>query len=139
MDQPIESMTPWRLATKVAFRFCLLYFGLYVLCTQMISGLLTWGEGGVPALGTKPPVSSLTFWVIRHVFHDARPLQMQGGSGDKMFDWVQAFVLLCWPRRGTRVLVDRRSQARALLAASTSGSGVFVRFALGSTMIGYGS
>ena len=31
MDQSIKSMTPWRLATKVAFRFCLLYFGLYVL------------------------------------------------------------------------------------------------------------
>ncbi len=138
MDQSIKSMTPWRLATRVAFRFCFLYFGLYVLCTQMISGLLTWGEGGVPALGAKPPVSSLTFWVIRHVFHDARPLQMQGGSGDKMFDWVQALVLLVLAALGTALwsIFDRRREHYSRLHRFFR---VFVRFSLGSTLISYGS
>src|SRR5437763_16987641 len=89
ISHTLGSAVRWRPATNIAFRFSFLYFGLYVVCTQMISGLLTSPWISAPALGAKPPMSTLVFWVIRHVVHDTRTLQMQGGSGDKMFDWVQ--------------------------------------------------
>ena len=30
----------WSLPTRLAFRFCVLYFGLFVVSTQMLGGLL---------------------------------------------------------------------------------------------------
>src|SRR5579864_4653353 len=128
----------WRLATKVAFRYAFVYFGLYVICTQMVSGLVRLPNWGAPNLGTVPPMSALVMWVIRHVFHDHRTLAMVGGSGDKLFDWVLALCLLVIAAVLTCVLsvVDRR---RANYARLHRWFRVFLRFALGSTLISYGA
>ena len=128
----------WRLATKVAFRYAFVYFGLYVLCTQMVSGLVRLPNWGAPNLGTVPPMSALVMWVIRHVFHDHRTLAMVGGSGDKLFDWVLALCLLVIAAVLTCVwsVVDRR---RANYARLHRWFRVFLRFALGSTLISYGA
>src|SRR5215831_12139772 len=66
----------WSLATRVAFRFCFLYFGLYVL-----TDATGWMKG-------------LVVWTATHVFH----VQYQyvttqtTGSGDKTVDWIHAFL-----------------------------------------------
>jgi hypothetical protein len=133
-EPPVE----WRFATKVAFRYAFVYFGLYVICTQMISGLVRLPNWGAPNLSTVPPMSTLVRWVIRHVFHDTRTLAMVGGSGDKMFDWVLALCLLLIAAVLTCVwtVVDRR---RANYARLHRWFRVFLRFALGSTLISYGA
>jgi hypothetical protein len=133
-----EPPIAWRVATKVAFRYAFVYFGLYVLCTQMIGGLVRLPNWGAPNLSTVPPMSTLVMWVIRHVFHDHRTLAMVGGSGDKMFDWVLALCLLLIAAVLTGIwsVVDRRRANYARLHRSFR---VFLRFALGSTLISYGA
>ena len=133
-EPPVE----WRLATTVAFRYAFVYFGLYIICTQMISGLVLLPNWGAPNLGTVPPMSTLVMWVIRHVFDDHRTLAMVGGSGDKMFDWVQALCLLLVAAVLTCAwsVVDRR---RANYVRLHRWFRVFLRFALGSTLISYGA
>jgi hypothetical protein len=133
-----DSPVPWRYATKLAFRYVFLYFGLYVICTQMITDLVHSPHWGAPSFGTVPPMSRLVMWVIRHVFHDDRTLAMEGGSGDKMFDWVLALclVLIAALLTGIWSVLDRR---RATYARLHRWFRVFLRFALGSTLIAYGA
>ena len=129
---------PWRPVTKVAFRFSFLYFTLYVVCTQMLGGLLHTWNWAVPNAGTSPPVSTAVMWVIRRVFRDNRTLAMVGGSGDKMYDWVLTLCLLVSAAVLTMVwsVSDRR---RACYTRLYRAFRVFLRFALGSTLITYGA
>ena len=127
---PLASPLPrWRLATRVAFRFCFVYFGLYILLTQMNF------IPGVPRLIT--PVAPIVFWVIRNVFHDHRTLQVMGGSGDKMFDYVFVLCLFVFAALVTLIwsVFDRR---RVNYARLNKWFRVYVRFGLGTTMLGYG-
>src|SRR5713226_7179587 len=128
----------WRLVTKIAFRCCFLYFILYVVCTQMLAGLLPTRNSGAPNYGARPPVSTAVMWVIRHVFRDNRTLTMVGGSGDKMYDWVLTLCLLVSATLLATVwsVLDRR---RAHYTRLHRAFRVFLRFALGSTLIGYGA
>jgi hypothetical protein len=128
----------WRLATKIAFRWSCLYFVLYVFSTQMLGALLHTSTWGAPNFGARPPVSTAVMWVIRHVFRDDRTLAMVGGSGDKLYDWALALCLVvsvtvlatAWS------LIDRR---RAHYARLHRAFRVFLRFALGATLINYGA
>jgi hypothetical protein len=132
------AVSRWRLATRVAFRFCVLYFGLYVATTQMLSGLIVLPVGDVPDLGELPPVRTIVSWIAAHVFHVSYPLVITGsGSGDKTFDWVHAFVVLLLAAGATTIwsLVARRGDHERLHAWFH----LFVRFALGSTMVSYGA
>jgi len=129
----------WRSATRVGFRFCFIYFSLYVLATQMISGLLPLPVGNVPNIGEHLPLRNVTSWVAVHVFGAVEPLVIStSGSGDKIFDWVQVFCLLSISLVATAVwsLLDRR---RDDYTALHKWFRLFLRFALGSTMILYGS
>ena len=45
---PVAAPVGWQRATRVTFRFCVAYFGLYVLVTQMLSGMLPFPVGGAP-------------------------------------------------------------------------------------------
>ena len=93
---PAVSAPPlnWRLVTTIAFRFCFVYFTIYVVCGQMLRVFLHTWNWAAPNYGVRPPVSTVVLWVFRHVFHDDRTLTMFGGSGDKLYDWVLAFCLL---------------------------------------------
>jgi hypothetical protein len=131
VEQPVR----WSLATRIAFRFCALYFGLYVLTTQMLGGLLLVPIGlqlGATGL-LKGPVS----WTASHVFHASGFVTVLTGSGDKLIDWVHAFCLLVVAAVVTAAwsAVDRR---RANYATAHKWFHVFMRFAVGSTMAGYG-
>jgi uncharacterized membrane protein YphA (DoxX/SURF4 family) len=124
----------WRPATRVAFRFFAIYFGLYVAMTQMVGGLIVLPIGSLPRIGQV--MNPLVAWTGAHVFH-VTSNYVQSGSGDKLYDWVQAFCILMIAVAGTigwSVLDRRRTQYDRAYRWCR----VFLRFALGSTLIGYG-
>ncbi len=138
------SLPPWRPATRVAFRFFAIYFTMYVVATQMLGGLLviptpgwisrrlSWGFEHL----FQTPMEHVVIAAGRRVFHTAINI-VPTGSGDTMFDWVQVFCLLVLAVIGTVVwsVLDRRRQR---YDRAYRWFRVFLRFALGSTMIGYG-
>ena len=111
----------WRPATRLAFRLSATYFALYVLPAQM------------------PPVRALVSWVASHVFNVRHALVVTGsGSGDKTFDWVHAFTALVASLVITAVwsTLDRR---REHYSAALPWVRLAARFALGATMVSYGT
>jgi hypothetical protein len=132
----VEPQPRWSLATRIAFRFCFLYFSLYVVSTQMLGGLLPFNW--VRNLGSTPFFQRIVTWAGVRVFHLAAPPSFQiTGSGDKTVDYLQVFVLLVTAGAATVVwsLVDRR---RADYRGLNRWFRVFMRFSVGTTMIGYG-
>lgn len=127
----------WHLATRLAFRWTVLYFTLYVWFTQMLSSLFVLPAGNVPPLGVLPPMTTLVEFTASHLFRVTQPLVRVSGSGDKTYDWVQAFCLVVLAAIGTAVwsIVDRRRERYTTLDAWFR---LFLRFALGSTMVSYG-
>jgi len=128
----------WSLTTRVAFRFTLVYFALYVLIGQMLSGLLAPGNFDWPSLQELPPLKNLVTWTAVHVWGISRPLVITGsGSGDKTFDWVAVSCLLAFAVIATAVwsLLDRR---RVNYVTAHKWFHLFLRFAAGSTMLVYG-
>jgi uncharacterized membrane protein YphA (DoxX/SURF4 family) len=85
-----ESDIAWHPATRIAFRFCLVYFGLYVLTTQMMPGLTLI----IPDLSRIPPMSSLIAWVGHHILGAATIPTTLSGSGDRLINWSHAVTLL---------------------------------------------
>jgi hypothetical protein len=134
--QPPTQVRPrWNLATRVGFRFCFLYFTLYVATTQMLGGLLPFGW--VPRLRDSSLMHGLIVIVGSDVFGLAKIPFEPSGSGDKLVDYLHAFSLLLVAAAVTAIwsIVDRR---RLDYRALNKWFRVFLRFALGSTMIGYG-
>jgi uncharacterized membrane protein YphA (DoxX/SURF4 family) len=127
----------WSLTTRVAFRFCVLYFGLFSLTTQIIGRLLLNPSYQVPNLGTLPPFRGVIFWIAAHVFGVTTPLVFQGsGGGDKVYDWVWALCRLILAVAGTAIwsLVTRRQSHPGLYKWFR----LLIRFALASEMFLYG-
>ena len=78
----------------VVFRFCVVYFSLYSLATQIIGGVILTPWFSFPALGTSWPMREITEWLAEHVFGLRPPLVFTGNSGDTAFHWVQNAWLL---------------------------------------------
>jgi hypothetical protein len=136
--KPVEPVARWNLALRISFRFCFAYFTLYCLSDQILGGLLLFPKVNIPDLGAAPPLRQITFWTAAHVFRVTRTLVYTGsGSGDKTFDWVQAFCLLCIAAVITAVwsVLDRR---RENYVAMYKWFRLFMRFALASEMLLYG-
>jgi len=129
---PLPPPAPWRLATLISFRFFALYFLMYVLMTQMLGGLLPFLNANAIGHALDPLIA----WTGDHVLH-ATVKPVLSGSGDKLYDWVQALCLLTIAAAGTVIwsVVDRRRDRYDRLYRWFR---IFLRFALGSTMIGYG-
>jgi hypothetical protein len=128
----------WSLVTRIAFRFCAIYVGLYVLTTQMLQALLPVPHLPVPNLGVIPPMRSLFYWIGLHLFGMAHvPSPNMTGSGDRAFDWLQAASLLVIAAVGTLVwsLIARRRQHHARLYRAFR---AFVRLSIATTFLGYG-
>jgi hypothetical protein len=116
--QEVEPQPRWNLATRIAFRFCFLYFSLY--------------------LSGAPLSQRLATWAGLRVFHlAAAPSSQITGSGDRMIDYLQVFVLLVIAAATTVVwsLADRR---RPNYRALDKWFRVFLRFSVGAVMLGYG-
>ncbi|HEY7188252.1 MAG TPA: hypothetical protein VH436_16970 [Vicinamibacterales bacterium] len=134
---PATTDVRWSPATKVAFRLCFVYFGLYVLTTQMISSMVRLPIG-IPPLSVLPPVRNAFLWVGANVLRISDPINVAGsGSGDTLIDWVEAFSLVLAAVAATTIwsVLDRR---RAHYRTLNTWFRPFLRFALGTTMVGYG-
>jgi hypothetical protein len=134
-----EVQTPrWNLATRIGFRFCFVYFGLYCLTTQILGSLFTNPEINVPDLSTLWPMRQIIFWTAAHIFRVTHPLVYGGsGSGDKTFDWAAAFCLLIFAILATFIWseLDRRRENYITLHKWFR---AFIRLALVSQMFVYG-
>ncbi len=128
----------WSLTSRVAFRFCFAYFGLFCLATQIFGTLFPIPKVDVPDPGTLWPLRQITFWAAAHIFHIKLPLvYADSGSGDKTFDWVLAFCLLVFAALATVIwsVLDRRRENYVTLHKWFR---LFIRFALASQLIVYG-
>ena len=115
--QPQPNTPPsWSPALRIAFRFGLVYLGLYCLATQIITSLFTITTGAgrnVPDLATLWPMRPVIFWTAAHIFHVNAPLSSFFGgnsaSSDTRFGWVMTFCLLVTAIAATVVwsLLDR--------------------------------
>ena len=131
-----RSDASWSPATRIAFRFCFLYFGLYVLMTQMLAGMLPNSKFRVPVLAEKPPMRPLVIWVGNRML-GVKPTVHATGSGDTLFDWTHVFTTLLLAALGTVVwsLAARRTTSYPRLYKWFR---LFLRVALGTTMFSYG-
>ncbi len=114
------------------------YLGLYCLTTQFFLGfrLPKFSGFAIPVLGTLWPLRQITFWTAAHIFRINHPLVYMTGTGDKTFDWVQAFCLFVFAALATIVwsLLDKRENYVSL----DKWFRLFLRFALASEMFLYG-
>ena len=135
---PTEPPVRWRLATRFGFRFCVVYFGLYILATQMFFSMFPWPWGRVPSLGQLPALRTATSWVATEVFKFPKPLTMFSGSGDKPYDFALLALLLSVAVLGTALwsILDRERPHYTTLHTWFR---IFLRFGLGGTMVAYGT
>jgi hypothetical protein len=138
--QPQLNIPRWSPALRIAFRFCLVYFGLYCLATQIAINLF-YASAVVdpPDPATLWPLRPVIIWTAAHIFH--APLSFafgsNNGSADSTYGWVTAFCLLVIATVATVVwsLLDRNRENYAELHKWFL---LFVRFALAGQMIAYG-
>ena len=129
----------WPLAARVAFRFCVLYFGIYVVLTQMIYGVLIVPGVNLPRIDRISAPRQIVEWTAKHVFGVTQPLVITGsGSGDKIFDWVQAFCFLVFAALGT-VIWSIVARKRDRYVGFQKWFRLFLRFSLAATMVSYGA
>jgi hypothetical protein len=131
----------WKPATRVAFRFCVTYFGLYIVLTQMLTSLLfaTTNDSGAFELDMTRPAKAVVIWVAAHVFRITHSiLTVETGSGDRVYDWVELACILALAIMGTIIwpLLDRKRESYVKLY---SWFRVFARFSLAATMFTYGA
>src|SRR6202012_3319904 len=58
----------WSLAERIAFRFCFVYFCLFIALTQVLSSLISIPKVDIPELATLLPVRSVILWTAAHLF-----------------------------------------------------------------------
>ena len=135
-----QQITEWSAALRIAFRFSVIYLGLFCLATQIITSLFSATQGNdIPDPGTLWPLRPVVFWTAAHIFHVAAPLSFDGNSasGDCMFGWVLAFCLLVLAAFAT-IIWSFLDSKRRNYAALQRWIRVFFRFALAGQMINYG-
>ena len=128
----------WSLGSRIGFRFCFVYFGLFCIATQILGSLFPIPKVDIPDLSSLWPMRQITFWTAAHIFHAKLPLVYTGsGSGDKTFDWVLMFWLLVFAALATGIwsILDRKRENYSTLHKWFR---VFIRIALAGQMITYG-
>ena len=141
IDRPqTEAATPpWSLATRIAFRFCFVYFSLYCLSTQIITSFLSIPDiGWLSDPSLVPPWREITAFTAAHILRMKSPLAfVETGSGDRTIDWVLVLALLSVSVIATIVwsVLDRRRQTYSTLHKWFF---LFLRFALAGQMLTYG-
>ena len=127
----------WRPATRAAFRFCLVYLGLFALATQVAGSLFLIPTGSFRGFGQLWPMREITLWTASRVFGALSPLDFSGANGESLFFWVQTFwiLVLAIVATGVWTVLDRR---RAHYVAAHKWFRLFVRLGLASQMLEYG-
>jgi hypothetical protein len=134
--EPEPPVRRWGAVTKLAFRFSSIYFGLYILTTQMAGGIVPFLSADLSSRG---PIRWMVEWIAKNLFGVTSALVVTGsGSGDKTFDWLHAFCFL--------VIAAVLTTAWTVLARRVENHEtahkwfrLFLRFALGTTMLSYGA
>lgn len=139
--QTVDESRTWRLGTRIAFRFCVVYFGLFCLTFAQITfafagvlaGLLP--DGAV--IWQQVALQPFTGWFGRTVLGVDAVLTPGSGSGDQAAIWVYVACLLTVAVLVTVVwsVLDRRRGQYPRLAAWFT---VFLRLCLGGQMLFYG-
>jgi hypothetical protein len=131
----------WRLGTRIGFRFCVVYLGLFCLTFAQITfafaGVLArWLPDGA-VIWQMVALEPITGWVGRTVLGVDAVLQPSTGSGDQAAIWVYVFSLLAAAAVATVVwsVLDRR---RLRYPTLTTWFTVFLRLCLGGQMLFYG-
>src|SRR4051812_30022974 len=128
----------WSPLTRMAFRFCVVYFGLYVLASQILGSLLLVPYFQFRGLGPLWPMREITRRVAASVFHITTPLTYTADNiGETAFFWVQMFWILAVAIAATGIWtqLDRRRNQYATLYKWFV---LFIRLALASQMFEYG-
>lgn len=132
---------PWPEVTKIAFRFCFLYFGLFCLLFAQITfaflGIVGHWLPDRAVMWQMTVLGPVVGWVGRHVFGVEAVLHQDSGSGDQAAIWVMIFCLLVFSVVGTAVWswVDRQRQDYSKLWAWFL---TFVRLCVAGQMLFYG-
>jgi hypothetical protein len=137
VQQPPQ-IPDWSLASRVTFRLCSVYFGMYCLSTQIFTSLFPIPDVDIPDLSARWPLRQIIFWTAAHIFRIPTPLVYNGsGSGDKTFDWVLVFCLLVFAILTTGIwsLFDGKRENYATLYKWFR---LFIRFSLAGQMLAYG-
>jgi uncharacterized membrane protein YphA (DoxX/SURF4 family) len=128
----------WSALTRVVFRFCFVYFGIYCWSTQILTSMFPIPNLDIPDPSTFWPIRPMVFWTAAHVFRVGKPLVYTGsGSGDKTFDWVLQFCMLVFAIVAAAVwsAFDRK---RDNYTTVHKWFRLFLRFCLAGQMITYG-
>ncbi len=133
----VPQVLPWSRLTRVAFRFCFVYFGLYCFATPLAGGLLLFPNFSFPSLGTLWPMRPITFWFATHLFRVTAPLVYTGNSGDTTFHWVQTFWMLLFSAFAA-ALWSRFARKRDDYIVLHKWFRLFIRFGLAAQMFYYG-
>jgi hypothetical protein len=141
-SQPQINIPRWNLAARIAFRFSMIYLGLYCYATEIFPGLFsaTGGPGAaLPDGATIWPLRPVISWTAAHIFHVNAPLSfdVNSGSCDGVFGWVTTFCVLMIATAATVVwsLLDRSRENYGELHKWFR---LFVRLALAEELFGYG-
>ena len=141
-SQPQLNIPRWNLAVRIAFRFSMVYLGLYCYATEIVTGLLSATGGPAASLpdgATIWPLRPVIFWTAAHIFHVNAPLSfdVNSGTADDMFGWVTAFCVLVIAIAATVIwsLLDR---SRENYAGLHKWFRLFVRLAIAEEMLGFG-
>jgi uncharacterized membrane protein YphA (DoxX/SURF4 family) len=130
---PSETRQGWHPATRIAFRFSVLYFTLYAIL-DFPALFLTFRTPFQLNLSESSALRGIFIWVGRHLF--GIPVQFRRG-GDTTFQAVFLATLLIIAALGTiiwsAIAQDRHSHPKVF-----AWSRFFLRFALGTTLVAYG-
>jgi len=122
---------------SLAYRFVVVYLGLFSAASQILSGLILFPQFSFPPLGTVWPMRDLTEWLGTHVFH-VSTLAYQGVSADTPFHWVQ----LAWIAAVSAIAAVVWTFAAGGRATAGGSSDywirLFFRFALAAQMFSFG-
>ncbi|MFI9402101.1 DoxX family protein [Nocardia sp. NPDC052316] len=137
----VSAPAGWPPLTRIAFRFCVVYFGLYGLLLTMIPFALLGPlsrslHGFIGPWGVTSLLNPVTGWVGSTLFGVDAVLREDSGAGDQTAVWVQVFCVLVVAVAATAVwtVLDRRSCYPRLLAWFS----LFLRVCLGVQMVGFG-
>jgi hypothetical protein len=133
-----EAQDPhWSPLTRITFRFCFVYFGLYSLATQIAGSLIVIPYVSFRGIGLLWPMREITLWAGEHIFRITQPLVYDGNSRDTNFYWVQALLLLIVAIIAT-VIWSALDGRRASYATLHKWFHLFIRLGLASQMFEYG-
>jgi hypothetical protein len=135
--QQASQVPCWNVPTRIAFRFCFVYLGLFVLyfCPVWLQYLLFLNRHSPLVLGGVWPMRQMVFWASAHIFHMTAPPD-PGVGYDGRFFWLQAFCSLVISVLATGIwsIADRRANYVTLHGWFR----LVIRFALAALMLAYG-